>query len=169
MANLWTDEASDLAASLWREGLTGSQIASALGERGVKVSRNSVLGKLFRMGLVGASTIKRDTSLVSKRNCQRLRAQAKEARRLVACEKPRPATVKASPFERALDAAVAVEPLNVPFGELQPFMCRAVTDPTRFAQRFCGHVRAGASPYCETHAVRFRAQVAPPSEQGRAA
>ena len=157
MANQWTDEASDLAASLWRQGFTGGQIASALGERGVKVSRNSVLGKLFRMGLVGASTIKRDTSLVGKRNCQRLRAQQKEARRLVACEKPRPATVKAKP--QAVRPSVEAEALNVPFGELQPYMCRAVTDPTRFAQRFCGHVRADASPYCETHAARFRAQV----------
>ena len=156
MGNLWTDEAADLAASLWREGFTGGQIASALGAHGVKVSRNSVLGKLFRMGLVGASTIKRDTSLVSKRN-GRMRAQAKELRKLVACEKPRPATVKARP--QAVRPSVEAEALNVPFVELQPFMCRAVTDPTRFEQRFCGHVRADASPYCETHAVRFRAQV----------
>ena len=164
MANLWTDEASDLAASLWREGFSGGQIASALGAHGVKVSRNSVLGKLFRMGLVGASTIKRDTSLVSKRN-GRMRAQAKELRKLVACEKPRAATVKASPFERALDAAVAVEPLNVPFVELQAFQCRAVTDDTRFAQRFCGHMRVEGRAWCAAHTAAFTAV----SEQGRAA
>jgi hypothetical protein len=144
MGNLWTDEASDLAASLWREGFTGDQIVSALGAHGVKVSRNSVLGKLFRMGLVGASTIKRDTSLVSKRN-GRMRAQQ------------RPVTVKAKP--QAVRPSVEAEALHVPFVELQAFQCRAVTDPTRFEQRFCGHVRADASPYCETHAVRFRAQV----------
>jgi hypothetical protein len=112
---------------------------------------------MFRMGLVGGRTIKRDTSLVSKRNCQRLRAQQKEARRLVACEKPRPATVKAKP--QALVPSVEAEALNVPLLELQAFQCRAVTDDTRFAQRFCGHVRGDASPYCETHAARFRAQV----------
>jgi hypothetical protein len=162
MGNLWTDEASDLAASLWREGFTGGQIVSALGAHGVKVSRNSVLGKLFRMGLVGASTIKRDTSLVSKRNCQRLRAQAKELRKLVACEKPRAATVKAKP--QAVRPSVEAEALNVPFVELQPFMCRAVTDPTRFEQKFCGQVRGDGSPYCAVHAALHRGEQ---REQGR--
>jgi len=162
MANLWTDEASDLAASLWREGFSGGQIASALGAHGVKVSRNSVLGKLFRMGLVGASTITRNTSLVSKRN-GRMRAQAKELRKLVACEKPRAATVKAKP--QAVRPSVEVDPLNVPLLELQAFQCRAVTDPTRFAQRFCGHMRVEGRAWCAAHTAAFVAV----SEQGRAA
>jgi hypothetical protein len=61
--------------------------------------------------------------------------------------------------------AIVGDPLNVPLLELQAFQCRAVTDDTRFAQRFCGHMRVEGRAWCAAHTAAFVAV----SEQGRAA
>src|SRR5690606_6783355 len=45
----WTDERVERLRKLWADGLTASQIASALGG----VSRNAVIGKVHRLGLPG--------------------------------------------------------------------------------------------------------------------
>lgn len=45
----WSDERVLKLKSLWTAGLSASQIARALGG----VTRNAVIGKLYRLGLVG--------------------------------------------------------------------------------------------------------------------
>lgn len=45
----WTDDRVDLLKKLWGDGLSASQIATELGG----ISRNSVIGKVHRLGLAG--------------------------------------------------------------------------------------------------------------------
>ena len=45
----WTDDRVELLKKLWGEGLSASQIAAELGG----ISRNSVIGKVHRLGLSG--------------------------------------------------------------------------------------------------------------------
>jgi len=45
----WTDDRVDLLKRLWSDGLSASQIAAELGG----ISRNSVIGKVHRLGLSG--------------------------------------------------------------------------------------------------------------------
>ncbi|MFC3265598.1 GcrA family cell cycle regulator, partial [Camelimonas abortus] len=45
----WTDERVELLKKLWSEGLSASQIATAMGG----VTRNAVIGKVHRLGLSG--------------------------------------------------------------------------------------------------------------------
>jgi len=49
----WTEERIELLAKLWSEGLSASQIAAELGGG---MSRNAVLGKAHRLGLVRDET-----------------------------------------------------------------------------------------------------------------
>jgi GcrA cell cycle regulator len=51
----WTDERVKLLKKYWAEGLSASQIATALGE----VTRNGVIGKAHRLGLAGRATASR--------------------------------------------------------------------------------------------------------------
>ena len=48
----WTDERTEQCTSLWTEGLSASQIARVLGN----TTRNSVIGKVHRLGLAGRGT-----------------------------------------------------------------------------------------------------------------
>jgi GcrA cell cycle regulator len=48
----WTDERVELLKKLWADGLSASRIAAELGG----VSRNSVIGKVHRLGLSGRAT-----------------------------------------------------------------------------------------------------------------
>lgn len=48
----WTDERVEQLKQLWGEGLSASQIASAMGG----VTRNAVIGKVHRLGLAGRAT-----------------------------------------------------------------------------------------------------------------
>lgn len=45
---IWTDEETAMLTALWRKGAVSSQIAAELGR-----SRNQVMGKLHRLGLLG--------------------------------------------------------------------------------------------------------------------
>ena len=45
----WTDERIETLKKLWSDGLSASQIATALGG----ITRNAVIGKVHRLGLVG--------------------------------------------------------------------------------------------------------------------
>jgi GcrA cell cycle regulator len=45
----WTDARVDILTRLWRDGLSASQIARHLGG----VTRNAVIGKVYRLGLSG--------------------------------------------------------------------------------------------------------------------
>ena len=47
---LWSDEKIDLLKVLWAQGKSASEIADVIGDG---VSRNAIIGKAHRLGLVG--------------------------------------------------------------------------------------------------------------------
>lgn len=51
----WTEGRTGALIALWREGKSGRQVADALNIR----SRNAVMGKLFRLGLLGSRRAER--------------------------------------------------------------------------------------------------------------
>ena len=162
MAFLWTDELTTYAASLYRAGKSSSEIARALVEQtGLRLTRNSVIGRLYRIGLIGRTSPagrphRSRQSKPPKPRIGRIYTPVATARVRAPIVNPR------KPVDRE---AVVGDPLNVPLLELQAFQCRAVTDDTRFAQRFCGHMRVEGRAWCAAHTAAFVAV----SEQGRAA
>lgn len=51
----WTDDSVELLRKLWSKGFSASQIAERIGG----VSRNAVIGKIYRLGLSGRATVHR--------------------------------------------------------------------------------------------------------------
>ena len=50
----WHPRVARVLRRLWRRGCTARQIANALNERyGLTLTRNAVIGKLHRMGMMG--------------------------------------------------------------------------------------------------------------------
>lgn len=151
----------DLIREMWSEGASGTQIAAVL-----KCSRNAVIGVVFRArqrGEAWAET-RRERDITQTKKAIRV---GREKRRAVFTPVAQAARVRAptiNPNRPKREPVPVVESLNVPFLELQHFQCKAVTDDTRFAQRFCGHFRAEGSVYCAAHAALYAA----PS-QGKAA
>jgi len=61
----WTAEREEKLKQLWKKGHSGTQIANILGEG---ATRNSVLGKAFRLKLQTRATTKKTTARASKEN-----------------------------------------------------------------------------------------------------
>lgn len=160
----WTDEEDEALRRLWAEGWSAAQIAKALG---TGRTRNSVIGRAHRKRFPLRADPHR--SYQKNRRAPHLNPHRRKddgvrvtGRCYQSPSKVKRQIAKAAPKLR--QRVEPVEPLNVPFAELQAFQCKAVTDDTRFAQRFCGHVREDGSPYCEAHAALYAAPA-----QGKAA
>lgn len=50
-ASGWTDERTELAKRLWQDGLSATEVAKRLGG----VTRNAVIGKMYRIGALGGN------------------------------------------------------------------------------------------------------------------
>jgi GcrA cell cycle regulator len=148
----WTDERLDRLKKLWSEGLSASQIAAELG-----VTRNAVLGKSHRLGLVRNPSAKADSPHPLKPS------------------RPLPPTSTTEPFmkhgpktvtdmgscqpaaqpsaEPPQVEAVSPQPEGVTIMELRESMCRWPNgDPTRPEFRYCGAGAIEGLPYCSHHA-----------------
>ena len=70
----WTAEREERLKKLWKKGHSGSEIASLLGDG---ATRNSVLGKAFRLNLETRSTSRRSTPKgnIQKENTQEVKTQ----------------------------------------------------------------------------------------------
>lgn len=128
----WTDDRTEQLKALWVEGLSASQIARALGG----VTRNGVIGKVHRLGLVGRATPSR-------------------------VERPRaPSTPRVSVRPHVPAAPVVEEdPVALDGGQFATIltindrMCRwPIGDPSDESFHFCGHKPKPGYPYCEAHA-----------------
>lgn len=138
----WTDARVEALTSLWREGLSASQVAERLGG----VTRNAVIGKIHRLALSGRApggTVQR---------------HPRAARVIRAIFPPRAVASRIAPHRRA---AVAVNPIEVvPEGPgligdlvaLSAHVCRwPIGDPSAPDFSFCGRATAGEGPYCADH------------------
>ena len=150
----WTDERVELLKKLWGDGLSASQIAAELGGG---MTRNAVLGKSHRLGLVrngaaGVSTPRPRT--VSRPLGSPLTAEP--AMR----PGPTPAinTTSQQPSKGTRAASLPVEEASLPtqrltIMELREGMCRwPLGDPTKPEFRFCGSQGVVGLPYCTHHA-----------------
>jgi GcrA cell cycle regulator len=150
----WTEERLELLKKLWGEGLSASQIAAELGGG---MTRNAVLGKSHRLGLVrngaaGVSTPRPRT--VSRPLGSPLTAEPPMQLG------PTPAinTTSQQPSEETRAAALLVEEASPPtqgltIMELREGMCRwPMGDPTKPEFRYCGSHGVVGLPYCTHHA-----------------
>lgn len=158
----WTDEEHAELVRMWREGLSATQIAKALG---TGRSRNAVIGRAHRSNL----PMRMESNSRKTNAFGRLRS-ARNMKRKVIYTPVAAARIKAPTINprkpKAREAVDLIAPLDVPFLELQRWQCKAVTDDARYAQKFCGHMRAEDSVYCAAHAALY---AAPPQVKGKAA
>lgn len=141
----WTDEQSDTLKTLWVNGLTSYVVAAVLG-----VSRNAVLGKAHRMGLLGGRVTRE-----SVRHVKAGKPMLEVAAKLVAEH-------KISPPRDCMVAVPVLPPTPVPEGKKWPDdaitladlpslgKCKFIYGDARDAFRYCGHA-SGASSWCPAH------------------
>ncbi len=150
----WTDELVETITKSWNAGNSATEIGAAIG-----VSRNAVLGKLSRLGLLGTLHLKAGQA-------PRPKPTSAQPRR-----KPRPA---AKPVDKTANRKVSVlaiedfivEPLTLPdqrgmkLHELTNTTCRWPLGPTLApAELYCGATQAdlsGDRPYCPFHTRKAR-------------
>ena len=132
----WTPTRVDTLTSLWRDGLSASQVAKALGG----VTRNAVIGKVHRLGLSG-------------------RVAGGVVRRPATPRPPRPSPIRVarSPSPHPAKPAIAiVEPPEGPglvsrLEHVGAHCCRwPICDPKSDSFSFCGRP-TGDGPYCGGH------------------
>lgn len=146
----WTDERVSTLKKLWLDGLSASQIAKQLGG----VTRNGVLGKVYRLGLSGRaapSQPSRPAFKAPRPQWPVAHAMPSAPRRMTSVEAPSasvPARVAPAPLPVFRDE----EPGSATVLTLGAHMCKwPIGDPEREDFTFCGR-RQGEGPYCLEHA-----------------
>lgn len=134
MTEVWTAERVEQLTSLWRDGLSCSRIAEALGHA---VTRNAVIGKAHRLGLLSRKTpIKPARQRVPSRAAIRPRKYVLPPRApVVILDAPPPPLIALT--------ALTDETCRFPVG-----------DPKVQGFGFCGVQVQEGSPYCPAHHVR---------------
>jgi GcrA cell cycle regulator len=164
----WTDDRIDLLQKLWLQGMSASRIANELANG---LTRNAVIGKVYRLGLSGRvketaadacapqsmrksaprtpaarQTAQRPQSRVAHGNSTFVHGNAALAIQPVAYAAPAPAP-------QSEIVVPIVEPVTIL--DLRDSMCRwPLGDPTQPEFRFCGARKTpGDGPYCRCHAT----------------
>lgn len=147
----WTDEMVDDLRKMWKEGLTTGEIG-----RRLNVSKNSIVGKVHRLGLSGRPSPikKKDETEESPKAAAPKTAPTKEKevaapKAETKVEAKEPATPKFSPRERSHKVNH-----NVSLSELDNHTCRwPLGDPKDEGFHFCGKKVKVGQTYCEEHAA----------------
>jgi GcrA cell cycle regulator len=160
----WTDERVELLKKLWADGLSASRIAAELGG----VSRNSVIGKVHRLGLSGraksasASAPRQRKPRVHHQHMMRITRTNVRGNTALA---PMPV------YEADLEPEPEVIENIIPIGqrctilELTENTCRwPIGDPSAPDFFFCGGKTVEGLPYCGYHS---RIAYQPVSERRR--
>jgi GcrA cell cycle regulator len=160
----WTDERVELLKKLWADGLSASRIAAELGG----VSRNSVIGKVHRLGLSGraksasASVPRQRKPRVHHQHMMRIARPGVRGNTALA---PMPI------YEADLEPEPQVIENIIPIGqrctilELTESTCRwPIGDPSAADFFFCGGKTLEGLPYCGYHS---RIAYQPVSERRR--
>ena len=150
----WTEERLELLKKLWGEGMNASQIAAEIGGG---MTRNAVLGKSHRLGLVRKAAPKVSAPPSAKPS---LPSATPSTAKPPKPDDPPPVINKASqqPSEQPranplpVDAALP-KGKGVTIAELREGMCRwPMGDRTTPEFRYCGGHAITALPYCSHHA-----------------
>lgn len=152
MIGAWTEEAVGILRLMFDDGKSSGQIAYALSDKfGRTYTRNSVIGRLHRMGLWPADR-KSFVPKLSSTERNKKRREKRAAKHQVAFQRP-----PVIPF-----AVVAPQPIAKEPRPKRPITLVDLTDDTcRFPYGdgrdepyvFCGKNPVGGSPYCQHHSV----------------
>jgi GcrA cell cycle regulator len=159
----WTDERVELLKKLWADGLSASRIAAELGG----VSRNSVIGKVHRLGLSGRAK----SASASAPRQRKPRVHQHMMRLARPGVRGNTALAPMQVFEVDVAAVPQVVENIVPMGqrcsilELNESTCRwPIGDPSAVDFFFCGGKTIEGLPYCGYHS---RIAYQPASERRR--
>lgn len=130
--SMWTDDLRQRVKGLWATH-TATEIVQELAKDGIHVSRNSIMGIVFRAGL----------SLPSEEITRRIVRVANSRERSVAS--PRPS--KPRPQLQVIPAEVV--PLGLRLLDLESHHCRYAFGDSGFT--FCGNDVREKSSYCPFH------------------
>ena len=134
----WSDEREEKLKQLWEKGHSGSQIAQMLGEG---ATRNSVLGKAFRLKL--------QTRVVSKKTTPRINAETDNSLEIKSQKLGRKAKFKALLLDKNFE-----EENPTKFEDLTNETCRWPTGhPFEEKFYFCGRKPMEKFPYCKLHVL----------------
>lgn len=120
----WSPAAIDRLKDLWREGHSGSHVATLMGGG---LTRCAVLGKVHRLGMSGER-----------------RPRVAPVRRYKLVRAPKRAYTRPTP-----KPAVAPRVFGLTLLDLQPWNCRWPQGDGPY--RFCGEPRVEDSSYCKPH------------------
>ncbi|WP_026607353.1 GcrA family cell cycle regulator [Methylocapsa acidiphila] len=154
----WTDERIDLLQKLWLQGMSASRIASELANG---LTRNAVIGKVYRLGLSGRTKVTAATSPSPRPQQQKSQPRPQNPRPAAPMVQgntalalaPTPLPAQAPSPAPSRDVVVQMnEPVTIM--ELRESMCRwPMGDPTGLEFRYCGARKPpGEGPYCAHHA-----------------
>ena len=150
--NTWPDERVALLIKLWKEGLSAAQIAARLGNG---ITRNAVIGKLYRLGLSGRGKPATVSKPRPRRAATPRKTQARTAGNTALKAEPAPAVARPKPQRKP----VAIKLADIPQGErvtllmLRENSCRWPSgDPGTESFTFCGRESRPDGPYCTDHA-----------------
>jgi GcrA cell cycle regulator len=159
----WTEERVELLKKLWADGLSASRIAAELGG----VSRNSVIGKVHRLGLSGRAK-SASASVPRQRKPRTHQHMMRLARPGV---RGNTALAPMQAIETDLEPEPAVVENIIPMGQrcsilqLTESTCRwPIGDPSSADFFFCGGKSIEGLPYCGYHS---RIAYQPVSERRR--
>jgi GcrA cell cycle regulator len=128
----WTAERTDELKALWSDGLSAGAIARILGD----ITRNGVIGKVHRLGLIGAGRPEH-----AKSDVVPLEPKAEVKPKLEA-----PKSIEMEPLRFEDGTFATLENIN-------DRMCHwPIGDPCDANFHYCGLKRKPRSPYCEVHA-----------------
>ncbi|MGH6800587.1 MAG: GcrA family cell cycle regulator [Methylocella sp.] len=151
----WTNERIELLQKLWLEGWSASRIA---GELACGITRNAVIGKVYRLGLSGRANARSGNVPASPPHQKAPRRPAhRHADSLQIAGNTalafHPFVIEAPAPQKVQDVVVPIsEPVTIV--ELRESMCRwPIGDPAQSEFRFCGAKKLpGQGPYCSCHA-----------------
>jgi GcrA cell cycle regulator len=149
----WTNERIESLQKLWLAGWSASRIAAELG---APITRNAVIGKVYRLGLSGRAKAAPSNVLDSPAHQKAPRRPQRHA------SSPRVVGNTALALQSLVFEVPVAEPARevvVPISEpvtileLRESMCRwPIGDPAQSEFRFCGAKKLpGHGPYCACH------------------
>ena len=159
----WTEERVEILKKLWSEGLSASQIATAIGG----VSRNAVIGKVHRLKLAGRAktgSVSAAATVVAAKNVGKVSLaqtatkaaddflHAEEHQTFEPVQDPKPVDLDASAQDVSKERRISLL-------ELTEATCKWPTgDPLVEGFYFCGAEAESSSPYCKHHSkIAFQA------------
>jgi GcrA cell cycle regulator len=151
----WTNDRIELLQKLWLEGWSASRISAELGEG---ITRNAVIGKVYRLGLSGrAKTVSGSVTAPPHQKVPRRQGHRHVNGPQIAGNTAlalRPFVIETPAPQTARDVVVPIsEPVTIL--ELRESMCRwPIGDPAQPEFRFCGAKKLpGQGPYCACHST----------------